>query len=338
MTRALTAFLVLLGLVAPAAAASHDKGDDSAKAIDLLSQASGAVRRETYKGVIVYLRQGEADTLKVVHRHHDHREEERLVAMSGQTREVIRKGDKVTSILPDHQLVLISKHPPKNLLGSVSHFSPKKLQANYKVVDLGTTRTAGRDARIIAIRPRDKYRYGYRMLIDDKTHLPLKLDLLDHGKRLEQMMFTDVAFPDAISDSEFVSSYDVHGFRIVRHQAVHVAESTSDEPEEAWHAEDLPAGFELAKDGVRQLTSNAAVRQMLFTDGVATVSAFIAPAGLRAPLKGASRMGAVNAYGDIVDETQITVVGEVPATTARHIAENLVRKEKAADNKASAGG
>ncbi|KEZ77720.1 MucB/RseB [Salinisphaera hydrothermalis C41B8] len=317
-------------MIAPALAASPKKGDDSAQAIDLLSQASDAVRRETYSGVIVYLRHGDADTLKIVHRYHDHMEEERLVSLSGQAREIIRKGDKVTSILPDHKLVLVSEHPPKSLLGSVSHFSPKQLRANYKVLDLGTTRTAGRDCHVIAIQPRDKYRYGYKMLIDSKTELPLKLDLLDHGKRLEQMMFTDVSFPKTISDSEFVPSYDVRGFRIVRHQAVHVAESPSDEPEEQWKATDLPPGFKLAEDGVRQLTPNASVRQMLFTDGVATVSAFIAPAGLRAPLKGATRMGAVNAYGDIVGNTQITVVGEVPAITARRIAENLVQTKKAA--------
>ncbi|WP_109994348.1 MucB/RseB C-terminal domain-containing protein [Salinisphaera sp. LB1] len=334
MTRALTAFLLAFGLIAPAVAAPHQHDSDSAKAIDLLSQASDAVRHETYRGVIVYLRSGDADTLKVVHRYHDHMEEERLISLSGEAREVIRKGNKVTSILPNHRLVLVSEHPPKSLLGSVSHFSPKQLKANYKVVDMGTTRSAGRACRVIAIRPRDKFRYGYKMLIDSKTELPLKLDLLDHGKRLEQMMFTEVSFPKKISDSEFVPSYDVHGFRIVRHQAVHVAESASDAPEEQWKATDLPPGFKLAEDGVRQLTSKASVRQMLFTDGVATVSAFIAPAGLRAPLKGATRMGAVNAYGDIVNHTQITVVGEVPAITARRIAENLVQTKKAA-NKAS---
>lgn len=337
MTRALPAFLVLFGLIAPAYAAPQQKSDDGVQAIDLLSEASDAVSRETYTGIIVYLRQGDADTMKVVHRYHDHQEEERLLSMSGQAREVIRKGDKVTSILPDHKLVLVSEHPPKSLLGSVSHFSPEQLKAHYKVVDEGTTRSAGRKCHIIAIRPRDKYRYGYRMLIDTQTDLPLKLDLLDHGQRLEQMMFTEVSFPKSISDSEFVPSYDVHGFRIVRHQAVHVSESASDAAEEAWHATDLPAGFKLAEDGVRQLGSNASVRQMLFTDGVATVSAFIAPAGLRAPLKGATRMGAVNAYGDIVDKTQITVVGEVPAITARQIAKNLVQKKKNADKQATGG-
>jgi sigma-E factor negative regulatory protein RseB len=74
---------------------------------------------------------------------------------------------------------------------------------------------------------------------------------------------------------------------------------------------------------------------MLFTDGVATVSAFVAPAGLRKPLQGATTMGAVNAYGHVVGETQITVVGEVPARTVKRIAENLVRETQSADGNGS---
>ncbi|WP_423820935.1 MucB/RseB C-terminal domain-containing protein [Salinisphaera sp. SPP-AMP-43] len=331
MTRALTAFLVVFGLIAPAFAAPPESagGDDAdtAEAINLLSQASDAVRRETYRGVIASLRHGDVDTLKVVHRYHDHKEQERLVSLTGQAREIIRKGDKVTSILPEHKLVLISEHPPKSLLGSIAHFSAGQLKANYAVLDQGKTRSAGRDCRIVEIRPKDQFRYGYKMLIDAETQLPLKLELLKDGKRLEQLMFTDVSFPKSVPDSEFVSSYDLHGFRVVRHESVHVSEQPSAAAEDRWQANDLPPGFELAEDGVRQVTPSASVRQMLFTDGVATVSAFIAPAGLRAPLKGATRMGAVNAYGDIVGNTQITVVGEVPAITARRIAENLVRQD-----------
>lgn len=329
MTRALSAVVLLFGLVGPAIAAppnKHAKSNETTlKIIHLLSQASDAVRQETYRGVIVYLRGGDAETLKVLHRFHHHMEQERLDSLSGAPREIIRKGNKVTSILPDHKIVLISEHPPKSLLGSVSHFSPAQLSANYRVADLGTARTAGRKCRVIVIRPKDKFRYGYRMLIDAKTELPLKLDLRYQGKRLEQLMFTDISYPKSLPDSAFVPSYDVHGYRVVRHQSVHVAANPSNAPEAHWHATDLPPGFKLAEDGVRQITPHASVRQMLFTDGVATVSAFIAPAGLRAPLRGATRMGAVNAYGDIVGHTQITVVGEVPAITAKRIAEHLVR-------------
>ena len=333
MTRTLVAFTVSLCAVAvapPLWAAPDTDGPSTASSIRLLSDAAAAVRKVTYRGTIVYLRSGDVDTVQVVHRLHDGTEQERLVSQSGEAREVIRKGDEVTSILPERQLVLISEHAPKTLLGSVAHFSPEQLKTYYNVAVDGTTRFAGRTCRIVSIKPTDDYRYGYRMWVDKQTDLPLKLSLRYDGDRLEQLMFTDVAFPKSVPDDAFVSSYDVRGFKVVRHQSVHLADdSAGDEDDDDWHIRNLPPGFRLAENGVRQVTPDASVRQMLFTDGVATVSAFIAPAGLRAPLNGATRMGAVNAYGNIVGNSQITVVGEVPAATAKRIAENLVRAKNA---------
>ncbi|MBH04085.1 MAG: hypothetical protein CMP08_08190 [Xanthomonadales bacterium] len=332
MTRTLVASAVLLCTAvtaSPVSAASQTHGSSSASPIRLLSDAAAAVRKVTYRGTIVYLRSGDVDTVQVVHRLHDGTEQERLVSQSGEAREVIRKGDEVTSILPERKLVLISEHAPKTLLGSVAHFSPDQLKTYYNVAVEGPSRFAGRTCRIVSIEPTDDYRYGYRMWVDKQTDLPLKLSLRYNGDRLEQLMFTDIAFPETVPDDAFISSYDVRGFKVVRHQSVHLADDTADDNSPNWHIRNLPPGFRLAENGVRQVTPDASVRQMLFTDGVATVSAFIAPAGLRAPLNGATRMGAVNAYGNIVGNSQITVVGEVPAVTAKRIAENLVRAKNA---------
>lgn len=329
--RTLTAFLIFCGLLAPALATAADSAqhEHQVSAAKLLEQASQAVRLETYRGIIVYLRGSSTDTLKVLHRYHNHQQQERLVSLSGPEREVIRKGSKVTSILPGRKLVLMSERANSGLLGNISHFSAKQLKSDYHIEDKGMSRTAGRDARVLYIRPDDKFRYGYRMVIDVKTHLPLQLDLLEGGDKLEQMMFSSISFPKSIPDSQFLPTYDVSGFRIVRHQSVQIDKGKQhSDPEQAWHATDLPHGFKLAESGIRQITPKASVRQLLFTDGVAAVSVFIAPVGLRAPLKGATSMGAVNAYGRIVDKTQITVVGEVPAVTARRIAEHMTRNGK----------
>ena len=326
MIRALSAFIVFFLWIGFAGAApATDNEHESAFLTRLLSSASGAVRTESYRGVLVYLRRSQLDTLKVVHRYHGHAEQERLVSLTGAPREVIRDGDKVTSILPQHHLVLISRHKTTNLLGNVSKFSPERLADYYNLENLGERRLAGRTCQVVGITPKDQYRYGYRMLIDQQTHLPLKLDLMRDGHVLEQLMFTEIAFPASIPDEDFLANYDVKGYKIVRHQTIRVEDPKIGHPR--WHAAQLPPGFTLAEDGVRQVTKNGFVRQMLFTDGVATVSAFIAPAGLRKPLKGATTMGAVNAFGRVTGDTQITVVGEVPAVTAREIADNLTRRE-----------
>ena len=50
----------------------------------------------------------------------------------------------------------------------------------------------GRDAHVITVTPKDEYRYGYRLWIDDKTAMPLKTQLCDtHGRVIEQMVFAE---------------------------------------------------------------------------------------------------------------------------------------------------
>lgn len=293
---------------------------------DWLSQASRAVRTTNYQGVLVYLRDGSIDTLRIVHRYRDGEERERLVSLTGEPREVLRNGSVVTSVLPERRVVMVAQHPRKGLLANFGRYSTERLNEYYAFRDLGNQRLANRRCRVVMLEPRDRYRYGYRLTIDKRTHLPLKLDLLSGDKVLEQLMFTDIEFPENIPDSALQPSYDTEGYRWIRRQPME-AEETSGEKTgpEAWQVGDMPVGFELAEDGLRRVAGDGVARQLLFTDGIATVSAFIAPPGGGRGFTGITAMGAVNAYGRRTDGYQITVVGEVPEITVRYIAEHLKR-------------
>jgi sigma-E factor negative regulatory protein RseB len=290
---------------------------------DWLSRASHAVRTTNYQGVLVYLRGGNIDTLRIVHRYRDDEERERLISLTGKPREVLRDGAIVTSILPERRVAIVAQHPRKGLLSNFGRYSTERLDAHYRFHDLGNARLAGRLCRVVLLQPKDPYRYGYRLMIDRQTHLPLKLDLLSGDKVLEQLMFTSIEFPETIPDEALDSSYDTKEYRWIRHQSIEAQgpEAGGD----AWHIEDMPLGFKLAEDGLRRVGGGVA-RQFLFTDGIATVSAFIAPPGGGRRLIGGTTMGAVNAYGRQIDGYQITVVGEVPEITVRYIAEHLRRR------------
>lgn len=325
VSRALTAFVLFLTLTGTTGvyAASPAPSPEMSVA-RWLAQAAHTVRTGSYRGVMVYLRKEQLDTLRVVHRFHNGIEQERLLALTGRPREIIRHGNRVITILPVNEVVLISHRPERdNLLSRVSRFASKQMQAHYRMQVLGSRRLAGRPTRVISIRPRDHYRYGYRILIDQKTYLPLKLNLIYKKQVLEQLMFTEIAYPEHIPASAFEPSYDIDDFRVISHATVHV----SDAPimQTRWRVTQLPPGFQLVESGMRVTSGGQAVRQMLFTDGVATVSAFIAPADVPDPLIGATTMGAVNAFGRAAGDYHVTVIGEVPAVTVRTIAENLVR-------------
>lgn len=175
-----------------------------------LAKAAQAVRTGSYRGVMVYLRNSQLDTLRVVHRFQDNVEQERLVALTGRPREIIRHGSRVVSILPANKVVLITHQQKRgSLLARVSRFSSKRMQAHYELRLLGSRRLANRPTRIISIRPRDKYRYGYRILIDKQTYLPLKLNLIYDQHVLEQLMFTEINYPKHIPNSAFEPTYDI---------------------------------------------------------------------------------------------------------------------------------
>lgn len=301
---------------------------------DWLTRASEAVRTTNYSGVLVYLRDGKMDTLRIVHRYKDGEEHERLISLSGEPREIIRDNGVVTCVLPNKRVVLVARHNMQNLLSNVTSLVTNGLQKNYDVKDLGKARLADRMCHVVAVQPKDEYRYGYRLLIDEKTHLPLKLELMRDQKVLEQMMFTDIEFPKQISDAALKPTYDTHAFRWIRHQVADSADAAA-APEAIkgeWHATKLPAGYRMAQSGWRQVSGGNMARQILFTDGIATVSAFVAQVSDH-PFIGATTMGAVNAYGRETDNHQITVVGEVPNATVRFIAEHIERRPASASAK-----
>ena len=76
----------------------------------------------------------------------------------------------------------------------------------------------------------------------------------------------------------------------------------------------------------RVFSASTPVTHILLTDGLATVSVFAAENKLPAKVfRGVSSIGAVHAYGRMVDDHHVAVVGEVPARTVEQIGNSLRR-------------
>jgi sigma-E factor negative regulatory protein RseB len=309
-----------LSLALVTAALLHT-GLAAAESADWLARMAQALRTQNYEGVLVYAQGGRMESMRVVHRYHQGREQERLQALSGDPREIHRDGDTVTCILPEARAVKIERRALRGLLPGLSRASAEEIAAHYELQELGSARLVGRSCRAVSVRPRDAFRYGYRMWIDEETAVPLKVELLDaDGEPLEQIMFTQISFPARIDDSAFAPSEPGRHYAWIRHQA-----TTESAPAAAvWVADQLPPGFRLVMQERQMMPGlKEPVAHMVFTDGLATVSAFIAPQGAPRKLKGLSRRGAVSAYALRVDDFHVTVVGEVPPATVEMIANEL---------------
>jgi sigma-E factor negative regulatory protein RseB len=319
----LRALIRMVGFVAvlPAGAAM-------AEPADWLVRMSQAVRTQNYEGVLVYAQGDRMETMRIVHRYRNGREQERLQALSGDAREIHRDDDTITCILPKDRAVKVDRSSFRELLPDLNETTVEAIRAHYEIEDLGSTKLVGRSCRTVSVRPRDVYRYGYRIWIDEETAVPLKVELLgSEGRVLEQVMFTQIDYPAQIDDSALKPTVDASSYVWIRHRA---QPSVAPAGAVNWAAGKLPPGFRMVLHEQQMMPDMLEpVEHMVFTDGLATVSAFMAPQGAARKLRGLSRMGAVTVYARMVDDHHVTVVGEVPRVTVEHIGGQLRYSQQA---------
>lgn len=305
---------------------SQNNSLTSGSALDYLNKMSTALRTLNYHGTLIYVNDGNVESLQLIHKQDSDGEYQRLVHLSGAAREVIRDNDTVTCYLPDSQSVHVgarrfNNHLLAKLTSSFSGFSRQ-----YEFDIEGNGRVAGREATIIAIQPKDDYRYGYRFWVDKESDLLLKSDLVGaDGKVLEQLMFVQLEVVEDIPPQMLKPG--VSGESFTWHDGSVLA-SNEHSANVKWQIKRLPIGFSVSGRSKQLMPNNSEpVDYMVVSDGLASISVYIEqPKSNNQGFVGASRRGAVNIYGSVLNKHQITVVGEVPQRTVQMIAESIVYK------------
>jgi sigma-E factor negative regulatory protein RseB len=176
------------------------------------------------------------------------------------------------------------------------------------------------------VSPKDEYRYGYRLWVDESTAMPLKSQLVDaHGQVIEQIVFASLTLASRIPDTAFRPEISTEGFRWLHNDAAPHLQAGATAP--AWSVTNLPPGFRMTVRSAQVLPGSAgAVDHLVFTDGFASVSVFVerqlAPSG-QPPVPESAAVGSSSAFSTVVDGHKITAVGEVPPATVRFIAGQL---------------
>lgn len=284
-----------------------------------LERMNKALTTGNYVGVFTHVRGSRAENLKIIHRVKGGQVTERLLSLDGSGREFIRKGDEVTCYLPDLRRALVERRSPDGpLLGALPAIEDGTSQV-YEIRGGDRQRLLNRTTRVVSLHPRDEYRYGYRLWIDEQTAMPLKTQLCDRsGAVIEQILFSTIDFPERIPDSMFKPQVDASNFDWERAEQQVASNASS----ALWEAMRLPPGFRLTTRSSQALPgSKAPVAHLVYSDGVASVSVFVEP---RKPesrgTEGPTRLGSSSAFSTVVDDHQVTAIGEVPLTTVQFIA------------------
>jgi sigma-E factor negative regulatory protein RseB len=306
-----------------------------------LEKMNQALATRNYDGTFFHLSNGRVETMRIVHRVRAGRVTERLLSLDGSGREFVRNNDELTCYLPDQHTVLVEPrqdHGP--FLGSLPQFGAD-VNEFYRIEGLPNARVLGRAARVIVVSPKDQFRFGYRLWLDENTAMPLKTQLCDsRGQVIEQILFARLDMPESIPDSDLTPAVRTDGMRWVRQGPSHDSASPS---LSAYRASELPPGFRLTVSGAQTLGgATEPATHLVYSDGLATVSVFVEaprdakPSGdakpsmdakpspaAEPPMQGLARVGSGFAFSTVVQGHQVTAVGEVPAQTVEFIAHSV---------------
>jgi sigma-E factor negative regulatory protein RseB len=306
-----------------------------------LEKMNKALSTRNYDGTFFHISGGRVETMRIVHRVRSGRVTERLQSLDGSGREFVRANDELTCYLPDQHTVLVEPRQDRGpFLGSLPQFDAN-VRDFYNVEALPATQILGRAVKGIAVNPKDQFRFGYRLWLDEKTAMPLKTQLCDsHGQVIEQIYFARLEMPENIPDSDLAPTVRTDGMRWVR-QGPSIDNASA--ALAAYRASQLPPGFRLTIQGAQTLgDASSPASHLVYSDGLATVSVFVeeqsvsasgitppsdpqaqAQATPQAPMQGLARVGSGYAFSTVVQGHQVTAVGEVPAQTVEFIAHSV---------------
>jgi sigma-E factor negative regulatory protein RseB len=287
-----------------------------------IQAARTAAQRTNYTGTIIYQAGGEMTSSRITHVFDGSKSHERIQTLDGKPREYLRKrsdsDDEVQCLIPESKKIVVEKRSVEESFPALSSASPDEILQRYDARLGPVERVAGIDAQSVALEPRDNLRYAYRLWLDRTTGLLLRAQTLNERREvIEQIGFSDVRIGERIDRTALKPAWATDGWSVVRSDY-----RKTDLARQGWIVP-APDGFRKTKEVLRRMHATEAM-QVVFADGLATISVFIEPgSAVGDPPAEVRTHGPTSAYSRRVSEALVTVVGEVPPGTIRAVAQSV---------------
>ncbi len=294
---------------------------------ELLARMQIASADLDYEGTYVYSFGNTRDVVQIVHTSNEGGFKERLVSMNGVAQEIVQTNSGVWCYFPETKEGYYKSKGTNSSYRSPA-IDPSKvdqLRRNYQIRLRESKRIVGRDVTRVTFIPEDEYRYGLDLWIDLTTGLVLRSDLLNvRGQMVDSYMFVELRVGEDVA-GQAMSPVNIGTDYVWTFDQNLASQISADES--AWTVQSVPDGYRL----IEHLRTHTPVgageyEHIVFSDGLSSVSVFIRKDmdSQDKYLDGLSRLGAVHAYGRIVDAYNVVVMGEVPDPAVRSIAESIV--------------
>jgi len=278
-----------------------------------------AQNQQNYQGTLIIRQNDNLRAIKVKQGVQAGESWQTLESQTGENQIIFRKNGQVTTIFPGKKLITVSaamSRENRTPLHPVLPENRDKLKQFYDIKLGAQERVANKQTQIIQMIPRDRHRYGYTFWLDKQSGLLLKCDLINNkGRVLEQLMYSDIKMLGSAPVNQVDES------KLQSYKKVMLSDK-ADVNSKKWHAQNIPAGFVITRSVKNVLKQSS--YHMVFSDGMASVSVFIEPMSEKQKaLVGGSSMGPVNVYSSYINNTYVTAIGEVPASTVRMVAQSI---------------
>ena len=302
-----------------------------------------AAGHRNFQGTFVVSGGGAVSSARIAHYCEGKNQFERSESLDGQPRRVFRYNDVVHTVWPGARLAVVEQRDLLSSFPALLQAGDDRIAEFYEVRSLAPDRVAGHDANVLQVKPKDGYRYGYRLWADQASGLLLRADVLgERGDVLETSAFSEVSI-DVKPQPESVllpmkRLEKLDGYRIVRPT---LAPTTLEA--EGWTLRVGVPGFRQVscvkrpiegaspddRDPSMLANGPAAtpVLQTIYSDGLTYVSVFIEPFDPQRHTRPMSTaVGPTQTLMQQQGDWWVTVIGDVPPATLRQFAKGLERK------------
>ena len=316
----------------PAPPQSTASGESAGDLRGWLARIHDAAAHSSYVGTMVNSTGTSVVSTRVGHYFEGKSTLERIDALDGEPRSMLRVNDEVRTLWPRYRVAVIEPVDPRASFPSLVSGSEKHIPDFYELHVQPMERIAGHDADRLLLKARDDSRFDHVIWADHATGLLLRVDVQVAGRTLESSGFSDVNIgvkPDAAA--VYAELHRADGYHVVRPAIEHTRLDA-----EGWtmHAGMLPAGFQ-SLDCVRRALDmpgetgvQAKVLQAIWSDGITHVSLFIEPfQPQRHRSEGLTVIGATHTLTRRVNDMWLTAVGDVPPAALDQFVRALERKQ-----------
>lgn len=240
-----------------------------------------------------------------------------LLLMDGPRREVVQRGNDISYFETGLQPFTLSGDHIVDSLPELAFGDFAKLAKYYDFIAVGRARAADRTSQVIRVVSRDGTRFSYIIWIDEENKLPLRVDLLDKdGDTLEQFRVISVTVDPAVAEA--FNGIDKANLPPV------MSVPDSSKAQFSWEPKWLPEGVKEISRSKRTLPNlPTVIESRLYSDGVFSFSINVNPS-TDAASEQLIRQGRRTVETDVRNGNEITVVGELPPSTAKRISDSIV--------------